>query len=57
MKHEYLWGVIQTCVDTIHCTSFSGDKEAIICAEGPKDERDSACKGDSGGTFITEDYI
>ena len=51
IQHQYLWAVKQNCVDIDKCTSYNGERDAIICAGGPKDLRDTSCIGDSGGDF------
>lgn len=50
-KHQYLWAAKQKCVDTDKCTNNHTLAQQMICAEGQKEIRDSACPGDSGGNF------
>ena len=51
-KHQYLWAVKQRCIDVDQCTRYLGDKDAVICAGGLTDERDTSCAGDSGGDCL-----
>ena len=50
--HNYLWAVKQRCIDVDQCPRYLGDKDAVICAGGLTDERDSTCAADSGGNIL-----
>jgi hypothetical protein len=50
--HRYVWAVKQKCIDVDKCTRYVGDKDAVICAGGLTDDRDTACYLDSGGNCL-----
>ena len=52
INHQYVWAVKQKCIDVDKCTLYVGDKDAVICAGGLTDDRDTSCFGDSGGNLF-----
>ena len=55
---RYLWAVKQKCFnatkcsDGVHRSVYNGDPKSIICAGDPDAPSNSACLGDSGGSYL-----
>ena len=55
-----LWAVLQTCLPMSKCPKLKQRRlteKYFVCAGDPIDDDNSACEGDSGGSFLKNTVI